>query len=117
MNCVAGACVCGWCLRFFHSRNKAIVQTKQQEMKFAKMSLCHLRRFFPDCKGAAGSPKVMSDDDDEKSGCSQEHDAEHNAANVAFIIKQCLFLKRARFSIHSSLVVCSEREVSRLRTC
>lgn len=40
------ACVCGWYLRFFHSRKKAIVQTKQQEMKFAKMSLCHLLCFL-----------------------------------------------------------------------
>lgn len=40
--------VCGWYLRFFQSRKKkTIIQTKQQEMKFSRMSLCHLPRFQP----------------------------------------------------------------------
>lgn len=39
--------VCGWYMRFFLSEKNNIIQTKQQEMKFAMVSLCHPPKFQP----------------------------------------------------------------------
>lgn len=84
-------------------------------MKFAKMSLCHLLCFLLTAKVLLWLQKqwlIMTKE-------SVRPRTRHwiYPSNVAFIIKQCLFFKQASFSIHSSLVVWSACEVSRLRTC